>query len=195
MKRSEQKEKRKWEIINASLDLFVRKGFASTKIQDIAETVGMSVGLLFNYFESKEKLYEELIKIGIFGTKSFLTEIKGEPIDFFRTATDGLFQNLKKEPFVAKLFVFMKQNQYNEAAPEAVKSLMNDSFGAADNKIMVLLVEKIKKGQKNGTIKKGDPHALAVAYWKAVSGIAEHIALTPNSPIPKSDWIVDIIRN
>jgi len=194
LKRSEQKEKRKWEIINASLDLFIRKGFSGTKIQDIAKSNKMSVGLLFNYFESKDKLYEELIKIGTFGTKSFLAEIKGEPIEFFQIAAEGLFNNLKNEPFTAKMFVFMKQTQYNEAAPKSVKLLMNETFGKADNKIMTLLVDKIKKGQKNGTIKKGDPNALAIAYWKAVSGIAEHIALTPNSPIPKSDWIVDIIR-
>lgn len=52
--RDEQKEKRRKEILTAGLDLFIRKGYSATKIKDIAEHVGMSVGLLFHYFESKE---------------------------------------------------------------------------------------------------------------------------------------------
>jgi AcrR family transcriptional regulator len=194
LRRAEQKEKRRWEIINAALDLFIRKGFAATKIQDIAEAVGMSVGLLFHYFESKEKLYEELIKIGTQGTRSFVTDMDCEPLIFFRTAVNELFQSIKTEPFAAKLFVFMKQTQYNEAAPESVKELLNNAFTASGNDMNTVFMKKIKQGQKNGTIKKGDPLALAIAFWKAVSGIAEHIALTPDSPVPNSEWIVDIVR-
>ena len=58
MKRQEQKEARRQEILYVALDLFVKKGYAATKITDIAEKASMSVGLLFHYFESKEKLYE-----------------------------------------------------------------------------------------------------------------------------------------
>ena len=55
--RKEHKEKRRQEIICAALELFVSKGYAATKVTDIAERVNMSTGLLFHYFESKEKLY------------------------------------------------------------------------------------------------------------------------------------------
>ena len=189
MRRAEQKEKRREEIIFVALDLFVHKGYAATKIQDIAEAVGMSVGLLFHYFESKEKLYEELIRIGAASPQNFLGSIESEPLMFFRTIAGEFFRSLKTEPFVAKLFVFMKQTQYNAAAPESVKTLLTGYD------ITVLLIKKIKQGQRNGTIKEGDPLALALAFWKAVAGIAEHIALTPNAPIPESEWVVDILRN
>ena len=56
--RKEQKERRRQEIINAALELFVSKGYAATKITDIAKRVNMSIGLMFHYFESKEALYE-----------------------------------------------------------------------------------------------------------------------------------------
>lgn len=78
--REEQKEKRRKEILVAGLDIFMRKGYASTKISDIAEQVGMSVGLLFHYFESKAKLYEELITIGISGPMSVMAHTDMEPI-------------------------------------------------------------------------------------------------------------------
>jgi len=188
MRRSEQKEKRRREIIDAALDLFIHKGYAATKIHDIAEAVGMSVGLLFHYFESKEKLREELVKIGVYSTRSFLTGIEGEPLEFFRIMTSVFFQSLKTDTFTAKLFVFMKQTQYNDATPESVKAIL---YGMD---MTDLLTKKIKQGQKSGTVRKGNPRALAVAFLNAISGIAEYIALTPDTPVPDSDWIVDIVR-
>ena len=57
MKRVEQKEKRRQEILNAGLDLFIQKGYSATRTAEIAKAVDMSEGLLFHYFETKEKLY------------------------------------------------------------------------------------------------------------------------------------------
>lgn len=45
----------------AALHLFGEKGFEGTKVVDIAGAVGMSVGLLFPCFESKERLYGHII--------------------------------------------------------------------------------------------------------------------------------------
>ena len=188
MTRAEQKEKRRMEILEAGLDLFIHKGYAATKISDIAKAVDMSVGLLFHYFESKEKLYEELIKLGISGPQGVLSEIKKGSLEFFETSAKEIFQIMKKEPFVAKMFVLMTQAQYNDAAPEQVKLMLSKMD------VMTPSVLKIIEGQKDGTIKYGDPVALAVAFWGAITGIAEEIALIPNTPYPDSDWIVDILR-
>ena len=61
--RKEKKERRRQEILYAALELFVTKGYAATKITDIAKSANMSRGLMFHYFESKEKLYEELLNV------------------------------------------------------------------------------------------------------------------------------------
>ena len=57
MTRKEQKEMRQKQIMLKALELFVTKGFSETKISDIAESLEISVGLLFHYYESKEALY------------------------------------------------------------------------------------------------------------------------------------------
>ncbi len=64
-KREEQKEKRRQDILRAGLKLFACKGYEATKINDIAEEAGMSLGLLYHYFESIEILHEELINIAL----------------------------------------------------------------------------------------------------------------------------------
>ena len=62
--RQEQKEERRQKILMTALTLFVQKGYADTKIADIAAAVPMSTGLMFHYFESKEVLLTELVKMG-----------------------------------------------------------------------------------------------------------------------------------
>ena len=188
MDRKEQKEKRRWEILAVGLDLFVRKGYSATKTQDISRAAGMSEGLLFHYFESKEKLYEELVKIGVSGPRNVLSAIHGEPLEYFSTAAREIFQYIKTEPFVAKMFVLMAQASINEAAPESVKKLLA-GFDAISSSVKI-----IRRGQKKRTIREGNPRALASAFWGAVQGIAELAALNPETPIPDSEWIVDILR-
>ncbi|WIV11880.1 TetR/AcrR family transcriptional regulator [Proteiniborus sp. MB09-C3] len=186
--REEQKEKRRNEILNAGMDLFIRKGYYATKVSDIADQVGMSVGLLFHYFASKEKLYEELISLGISGPMSIMAHTEKEPLAFFEDITRQIFHYIKAEPFTAKMFILMSRAFYNEATPDCVKEML------ASFNIYKPTSELILKGQKGGTIRSGDPYALSIAFWSAVRGIAEEIALNPNSPCPNSDWIIDIIR-
>lgn len=186
--REDQKEKRREEILSAGLDLFIRKGYTATKISDIAEQVGMSVGLLFHYFKSKEKLYEELIALGISGPMSVMDSSDMEPLQFFEGCAKQIFHYIQTEPFTAKMFVLMSQAFYNEAAPQIIKDKLRDFDVFTPTTLL------IKKGQANGTIREGNPYALATAFWCAIQGIAEQMAVDPNTPCPESDWIIDIIR-
>jgi AcrR family transcriptional regulator len=55
-------EERPGHILNAALDAFVENGFAATRLEDIAERAGVSKGTLYLYFESKEALFEAVIR-------------------------------------------------------------------------------------------------------------------------------------
>ena len=56
------KIKRRQEIISSAMRLFARYGFYSTTIPDIAKSLDMSVGNIYNYFKSKELLAQEIIR-------------------------------------------------------------------------------------------------------------------------------------
>lgn len=186
--RTDQKEKRRWEILHAGLDLFIRRGYAATKISDIAQAVGMSTGLLFHYFASKEKLYEELIRIGIEGPQQMMAFDRRDPLAFFSEVARQILFYLQADAFTSKMFVLMSQAQYSEAIPESARTLL------ASFDIYTPTVAIMQAGQQAGVIREGDPYALALAYWTSIQGIAEAIALVPGVPCPDSDWIVDIIR-
>jgi len=53
--------KSKENIENIALELFALKGYHATSISQIAQKAGISKGLLYNYFESKEQLLDSII--------------------------------------------------------------------------------------------------------------------------------------
>lgn len=186
--RKEQKVRRRQEIIYAALELFVSKGYALTKVSDIAKRANMSTGLLFHYFESKEKLYEELVRIGLEGTNYPKEQKCDHAIDFFSQFTAQLFEYMKQNPVMAKLFVLMAEAQRNEGTPIHIREI------AMKVETIEQFVSIIEWGQKEGTIREGDPRVLSNAFWCSLQGIVERYAVNQEIELPDAEWIVDIVR-
>ena len=60
--RQRRKEARPQELLDAALDLFVEKGFAATRSEEVAQRAGVSKGTLYLYYPSKEELLKEVIR-------------------------------------------------------------------------------------------------------------------------------------
>ncbi len=187
--RQEQREQRREDILRAALRLFVRKGYAGTKVGDIAEAVGMSTGLMFHYFESKEALYEELVGFGVEGPMAMMEGgAEGDALAFFEEAAESILAFLREDPFMADMFVLMGNALLDEAIPPRAKEML------AGFDVNTPTAEVVRRGQREGTIRAGDPTALSIAFWAAIQGIAEELALCPDMPCPEPEWIVDIVR-
>jgi AcrR family transcriptional regulator len=63
--RKRRKEARPSELTAAALALFVEKGFAATRLEDVAARAGVSKGTLYLYFASKEALFKAAIQEGM----------------------------------------------------------------------------------------------------------------------------------
>jgi AcrR family transcriptional regulator len=55
-------EARPDEVLDAALELFTQKGFAATRVEDIAAKAGISKGAVYLYFPSKEAILEGLVR-------------------------------------------------------------------------------------------------------------------------------------
>jgi len=60
--RQRRKDARPQELLDAALDLFVERGFAATRSEDVAARAGVSKGTLYLYYPSKEELLKEVIR-------------------------------------------------------------------------------------------------------------------------------------
>jgi AcrR family transcriptional regulator len=56
------KEARPQEVLAAALDLFVERGFAATRLEDVARRAGVSKGTLYLYFANKEELFKAMVR-------------------------------------------------------------------------------------------------------------------------------------
>lgn len=190
--REEQKEQRRQLILEKALELFVKRGYSDTKIGDIAKAAQMSTGLMFHYFDSKEQLYETLVRMGADGTNLPQKLPYKDPLSYFEGFLNTLFSYAKENPWVLYLFVLMAQARRNEGIPSHIKEI------AMSVNQIEQSAKMIKAGQKQGCIRKGDPYALSFTFWSSVQGIMEQLASTPalleNGIFPETDWIIDIIR-
>jgi len=64
-KRERRKEARPQELLDAALTLFVDKGYAATKVDEVAAMAGVSKGTLFLYFDTKEELFKAVIRANL----------------------------------------------------------------------------------------------------------------------------------
>jgi TetR/AcrR family transcriptional regulator len=115
-KRERRKEARPGELLDAALALFVEKGFAATKAEEVAARAGVSKGTLFLYFESKEDLFKAVIRKNIthlFPTwNEAFTQFTGSSADMLRYAMTTWWENIGSTPAsgIPKLVMSEAQN-------------------------------------------------------------------------------------
>ena len=82
-------EERRQEIIVIARELFQRKNYESTTMQDIMNALGIAKGTIYHYFKSKEELLEAVIEDSVHeyiaGMEKVLNETEGTGLDKMRT--------------------------------------------------------------------------------------------------------------
>ena len=91
-KRERRKEARPGELLDAALDLFVEKGFAATRSEEVAARAGVSKGTLFLYFPSKDELFKAVVRENMSGR---FTEWEGE-IGTFEGSTADMVRHFMR---------------------------------------------------------------------------------------------------
>ncbi|MCL2634662.1 MAG: TetR/AcrR family transcriptional regulator [Oscillospiraceae bacterium] len=187
-KREEHSQQRRIQILQIALDEFIAKGYYGVSTREISRIAGVSSGLMFHYFDSKQAVYEALVELGCEGMV-FDYDETDTPIMIFKSIIADVFHMLEENPYSAKMFVFMGDAVHNakQISPKA-----GEMFARHD--IVRQSIPLIEKGQQLGEIRSGDPHALSVTFWCAIQGIAERIALNSDCPIPETEWVLDILR-
>lgn len=105
------KEARPSELTAAALTLFVEKGFAATRLDDVAALAGVSKGTLYLYFDSKEALFKAVIQEGMAPVlergEALLANEAADPAALLRGLLLDWWEQLSKTPLggVQKLMV------------------------------------------------------------------------------------------
>lgn len=95
---SRRKEARPQELLDAALDLFVERGFAATRLDDVAKRAGVSKGTLYLYFTNKEELFKAVVRenlVPVLGeAENMAQEFTGASADLLRDILLGWWERI-----------------------------------------------------------------------------------------------------
>lgn len=143
-------------ILEVSKRLFLEKGYDNTKIQDIADELGMTKGAIYHHFESKEEIMNKL------GETMF---IHNNPFEIVKKRND--LNGLEKMKLAIKL------NQSNEQMVELTNQalpllenpqILAKMFESNYQNLLPYWLELIQEGQEDGSIKTEQPKELAELF-------------------------------
>lgn len=103
----EMRENSKKIILDAALKLFSSYGFHAVTINKIAKEAKIATGLVYNYFDSKEELFEEIVKCSIdeFNTVLYAKSKKMVESNDLVRLIEVMFETIKNNIDSWKLFV------------------------------------------------------------------------------------------
>ncbi len=78
---------------------------------------------MFHYFESKEQLYEELVRMGVEGANQPMEMNFSNPLDYFTGFISAMLSYAKEQPWVFHMFVLMAQARRSDSIPAHIREL------------------------------------------------------------------------
>src|SRR6185503_10254189 len=92
------KDARPAELLVAAVELFVERGYAATRLDDVAKQAGVSKGTVYLYFPSKEELFKAVVREGLVlllerGEK-MVAEHEGSTTELIRNLVRGWWEGI-----------------------------------------------------------------------------------------------------
>ncbi len=184
------KDERREQILSAALKVFARRGFAATKISDIVAQGGMSHGLVYHYFKSKEEIFYELLHRALTTSGESLLTVEALPIS-----------PLQKVYETAK-YILTGIDQWEDTSyyfliviHAAMMDARNNEKVYTDSEVAVeSLIRILKQGQELGEIREGDTREMAILFFAAIQGVSFYKLSMKNFKLPDPNLLVAMVK-
>jgi len=178
------RESRRLHIMQTALKLFAVEGYSHCSISMLAREAGISKGLMYNYFDSKQALLSAILDHGM-----------QEIMDMFDPDHDGVLETHEFEEFVRKVFSAIRTHKEYWIMflsvflqPPVKEWVINESFGGHMDRFLQMLVRYF---EKRGY---GNPMLEVITFSALIEGFAAlEIYAYPTFEIP--DEVVDQFEN
>lgn len=142
------KDARPQELLAAALDLFVERGYAATRLDDVAAQAGVSKGTLYLYFTNKEELFKAVVRenmVPVLGEAEGIVEhFEGSTAALFREIILGWWERIgnTKLSGITKLMMAESSN-----FPEVAQFYHNEVISRGNTMIVNILERGITRGE------------------------------------------------
>ncbi|MBB3126659.1 AcrR family transcriptional regulator [Paenibacillus rhizosphaerae] len=166
------RQQAKAKIREAAIELFMRKGYHATSIDDVSKYAGVSKGLLYNYYKGKEELLGAMVeaRIGELIQVMEKAEALDTPAEQLRHIVEGAIDNVQRSPQVFRFYLHLQtQPEADETIAKYGKLLIEES--ARQFQIQCRMFEKLGSA---------DPVARSLYFSSALQGIMLMISTYPD---------------
>ncbi len=173
-KRERRKEARPDEIIAAAIELWKVRGFAATRLEDVAVGAGVAKGTIYRYFSSKEALFEAAVEARIVRS----VDQANQSADLFEGTTEEalltFFEKVRREMVEGGSFIFLKVlisegHRFPELVERYEATVLRRGFDA----VRRLLLRGVARGELKPEAAEFDPRlvmapAMMLSLWGTV---------------------------
>lgn len=144
-------------ILGAARKVFLEKGMAGARMQDIADEAGINKALLHYYFRSKDKLFETIFAETSSRFIPRLNQILDSDLSLVEKVNmfcEAYISQMQKNPYIV-LFIMNEANKHPE-------SFLHRMWGGEKKPHIKKLVKQIEAEVKQGNIKSVNPMHLLI---------------------------------
>ncbi|WP_320129883.1 TetR/AcrR family transcriptional regulator [uncultured Sphaerochaeta sp.] len=170
-------EDRKQEILDTSAELFYTQGYDKTSISDIAKKIGVSQGLCYRYFSSKEELFSSVLE--------YYAEMQAKPMISALSEQD---KTLRQKLYGTPTFLDTENpdTYYYKICHQASGKAMHDLVSMKIcQKLFPVIKKQLKKASDQGEIAISDLEATASFCIYGQLGILLHPDLAGKEKIER----------
>jgi len=153
---------KRYEILNSAVKLFAKKGYDGTKLEDIAEAAEFGKGTIYNYFETKEDIYLEIIDRVTEDYTKKLNEMNQKSktlYEFVSLITENLARFVLNDQF--EFLMLLRLRTEINAIEKVKKSKIVQNYITVARKVFK---QKITSAIKNNEIKKINPDYFVLLF-------------------------------
>jgi len=175
-----QRDSQRARILSVSLRLFVSRGFAATRITDIATEARISSGLIYHYFQSKDDMLVSLLEESLPKMDAAARDLEAMALpvaDKIRLALRMLIRGIQENAETGKFHLLVALVSASDAVPDAARLILKRHAHGPYQ-----AMERIfAKGQEEGSVRSGNPRDIAMLFWALIKGLSIHHAVHGNT--------------
>ncbi|RJE84756.1 TetR/AcrR family transcriptional regulator [Paenibacillus sp. 1011MAR3C5] len=158
-------------IQSAAMQLFAQQGFGMTNVQEIADKAGISIGLLYRHYKTKDELFHELAEFAAAGLARVAERFQSDesPSVLMKGFVQEIYEDMVSGDDLANLMILMSQSFHS------IGDTNDGQNGVVTvNKNLIMATSKlIKRGQELDEFAAGDSYEMAMFFFSFIQGLAE----------------------
>lgn len=179
-------------IHSAAMSLFVHQGFGSTNVQEIADAAGISIGLLYRHYRTKDQLFNELVAYAAEGLKRNIAFFESDqsPAEVMAQFVSEVYADMINGEELAHLLILIHQSLL---AGSVKDSPNHEDIPQVSARLLDSAARLIRNGQQLGEFRPGDAQEMAVLLFASIHGLAQMKVMLKHSFTMPSPTILTAI--